>query len=155
MKFEVNLFPFGHSLFPKDFFKNYTFETVTIHWTGTQYRQTPNVVRNWWLSQNNGIGAHFIIKDEHCLQCLPVHAITSHCGSATGNRTSIGVEIIPENPEGKFSDKSIQTVKELLSLFPPKHIVRHYDWSGKDCPRYYLDEKLWEQLKLAITPDSW
>ena len=84
MKFEVNLFPFRPFIVSKGFFQKLHFETVTIHWTGTQYRQTPSVVRNWWLTQNNGIGAHFIIKDEHCLQCLPVHAITSHCSSAVG-----------------------------------------------------------------------
>ena len=155
MKFEVKLFPEGHSLHPTQFFKNYEFQTVTIHWTGNQYGQTPSVIYDWWLKQNNGIGAHFVIKDEHCLQCVPTHAIVAHCGSATGNRTSIGIEVIPENAAGKFSEKSIKTIKELLSLYPPKHIVRHYDWSGKACPKNYIDNAAWEKLKLAITPDSW
>ena len=76
----------------------------------------------------------------------PVHAITSHCSSAVGNRTSIGIEIIPENPEGKFSDKSIQTVKELLSLFPPKHIIT----TGRaKTPRY---SRKYGKIKTCNTP---
>lgn len=155
MIFSMDLLPENHPTDTKAFFKNYTFDSITIHWTGPQYHQTTKIVRDWWLKSGGEASAHFVIKDDHCLQCVPIIKQAYHCGHPTGNRTSIGIEVIPENAKGKFSDKSIQTVKELLSLFPPKPLARHYDWSGKDCPKYYLDEHLWEQLKLAIKPDSW
>lgn len=155
MIFTVDLLPENHPTDTKAFFKDGIFDSITIHWTGPQYLQTPKVVRNWWLESGGQAAAHFIIKSNQCLQCVPFTKQAYHCGNPTGNRTSLGIEVIPMDEDGRFSDDSIKTIKELLSLFSPKPIFRHYDWSGKECPKYYINEHRWEKLKLAITPDSW
>ena len=155
MMYYVNLLPEDHPTDTKQFFKGGRFDTITIHWTGDQFQQTPEVVRNWWLSQKNGAAAHFVIKDNVCLQCIPPYKTAFHCGDPVGNRTSLGIEVIPYDKTGIFSAQSRQTLKDLLSFFPPVPILRHYDWTQKECPKFYIDEEKWKQLKLAILPDSW
>lgn len=155
MMFYVDLLPEEHPTNSLKFFPDFKPDSITIHYTGEQYGQTPQVVRDWWESQTTGIAAHFVIKDNVCLQCLPIHRSAFHCGHPTGNRTSLGIEVIPHDKSGIFSGQSKATLKELLSLFNPVPLLRHHDWSGKNCPKYYIDNEKWEQLKLAITPDWW
>lgn len=149
------LLPDDHQTNTGLFFSNYRHDSITIHWTGELFHQSPSVVKKYWEREGNSASAHFIIKDEACLQCLPVHRVAYHCGNPTGNATSLGIEVIPQSELGEFSARSIETLRNLLFLFHPTPILRHYDWSGKDCPRFYLDEERWKQLLLAITPSSW
>lgn len=121
--------------------------TVTIHWIGPFPGQTPEQVRNYWISSKGEASAHFIIKDEECLQCWPLEKAAWHAGCRPGNYTSIGIEVVPEDTDGRFSDKSITTLKELLDrYFPNRPLVRHYDWTGKDCPKFYVDREHWTGL---------
>lgn len=119
--------------------KKLTVETpvITIHWTGPYPGQSPDMVRNWWINSKGEASAHYIVKDDEVIQCWDNDTVAWHTGTKSGNNTSIGIEVIPENIEGKFSEASINTLCELISMIPHKGIVRHYDWSGKDCPAYY------------------
>lgn len=80
------------------------------------------------------------------MQCWPIDKIAWHAGCRAGNITSIGIEVIPKNIEGEFSEKSIKTLKELLKTLPKIPLVRHYDWTGKKCPAYYCDNDKWQEL---------
>lgn len=155
MIIQQSLLPDDHPTNTELFFRDYRHDSITIHWTGELFHQSPQVVKKYWEREGNSASAHFIIKDEACLQCLPVHRVAYHCGHPTGNATSLGIEVIPQSELGEFSARSIETLRNLLFLFHPTQILRHYDWSGKDCPRFYLDEERWKQLLLAITPSSW
>lgn len=130
-------------------------QSITIHWIGAFPGQTPDIVRNWWLESGHMSSAHFIIKDDICMQCWPIHKVAYHAGTPAGNNTSIGIEVIPATFEGEFSKASIKTLRELLFLFPKMPIYRHYDWTGKDCPKFYINEERWQKLLLEITPESW
>jgi N-acetylmuramoyl-L-alanine amidase len=121
-------------------------KSITIHWIGPYPKHTPQGVRRWWEIGNDGTGvqasAHFIVKDSEVLQCLPLNEVAWHIGdgrNGVGNNTAIGIEVIPMNSEGEFSEESIQSVKELLKILPNVEIKRHFDWVGKDCPRFYTD----------------
>ena len=36
------------------------------------------------------------------------------------------------------------------------HIIRHYDVTGKDCPRYFVaNEQAWEQFKMDAAEADW
>lgn len=119
--------------------------SITIHWVGPYPGQTPEVVRNWWIQSKGEAGAHYIVKDDNVLQCIPEQEVAWHCG-CHGNYSSIGIEVIPFNKEGLFSQASIDSVIELLKRLPKVRLMRHYDWTKKDCPRYYIDEKKWIAL---------
>jgi N-acetylmuramoyl-L-alanine amidase CwlA len=138
--------------------------SITIHWVGPYPNQTPEVVRNWWIKGPDGKGieasAHFIIKDDRIMQCIPTGEVAWHCGGK-GNYTSFGIEVIPANKEGKFSDLSIDTLIYCISTLPAHSILlRHYDWTKKDCPLYYTPlseggQERWEWLITAITEEAW
>jgi N-acetylmuramoyl-L-alanine amidase CwlA len=137
--------------------------SITIHWVGPYPNQTPEIVRNWWLNGPDGKGieasAHFIVKDERIMQCIPLSEVAWHCGSK-GNYSSIGIEVIPSNTEGRFSDQSIDTLIYCISTLPKVKLLRHYDWTQKNCPLYYTPlseggQERWEWLKSAITEEAW
>lgn len=125
--------------------------TVTIHWIGPYPGQTPEQVRKYWIDSKGEPSAHFIIKDDECVQCWPIDKVAWHAGCRSGNYTSIGIEVVPENTDGRFSDASIETLKALLDkYFPGLPLVRHYDWTGKDCPKYYIDSNNWADLLVKL-----
>lgn len=121
---------------------------VTIHWVGPYPGQTPDIVRDYWIASRSEASAHVIIKDDVVMECWPLNKIAYHAGHSIGNDYSIGIEIIPENKVGRFSEQSLKTLKEYIDTYlPNKPIVRHYDWSGKLCPAYYCVSEHWTELK--------
>jgi N-acetylmuramoyl-L-alanine amidase CwlA len=137
--------------------------SITIHWIGPYPTQTPEIVRNWWLNGSDGKGteasAHFIVKEDRIVQCIPLAEVAWHCG-CNGNYTSIGIEVIPKNKAGEFSELTVETLIYCVSTLPKLELRRHYDWTKKDCPLYYTPlseggQKRWEQLAAAIREEAW
>lgn len=125
--------------------------SVTIHWIGAYPEQSIDEVRSWWEKGGGEASAHIIIKDDEACQCWPFDKVAWHAGNSEGNRTSVGIEVVPMNTEGEFSKASIKALKAILNdFFPDLPIKRHYDWSGKDCPAYYVDEARWKKLKKEL-----
>lgn len=140
-------------------------ESITIHWIGPYPSHNPSGVRNWFEKGNDGSGsgssAHFIVSENEILQCVPVNEKAWHAGdgrNGKGNSSSIGIEVIPDDKEGSFSGRTIARLGELLSVLPKLPLVRHFDWSGKDCPKYYTPKAedgeagngRWERLKETL-----
>jgi N-acetylmuramoyl-L-alanine amidase len=103
--------------------------------------------------------AHYIVKDNRIVQCIPASEVAWHAGPKA-NYTSLGIEVIPANKEGKFSDLSIETLIYCVSTLPRLPLMRHYDWTQKDCPLYYTPfaadgNKHWEELKARIEEEIW
>jgi hypothetical protein len=125
---------------------NRTLQRIIVHWIGPYANQAVSTPRNWWENGSDKRGvqasAHFILKDEDVLQCVPLDEIALHSGDARNN-DSIGIEIIPMNNAGEFSETTIKTLKELIAYIREKTgislpIERHYDGvQKKDCPRFY------------------
>jgi len=122
-------------------------EKIIIHWIGPFLNHTPLGVRNWWENGSDGRGvrasAHFIVKDEEVLQCLPLGEVGWHSGDIR-NLNSIGIEVIPMNIAGEFSQKTKNTLRELVKYIRIDtgihnlEIERHFDGvQKKDCPRFY------------------
>ena len=146
MKLTKKFIPEGTNCDTGQYFAEGQPSVITVHWVGPFPGQTPDIVRDYWINSGGEASAHYIIKDDECMQCWPENKVAWHAGCTTGNKTSIGIEIIPSNKEGVFSEKSIQTLKELIHTFPKMPIIRHYDWTGKDCPKYYTNTDKWTEL---------
>lgn len=125
-------------------------KSITLHWIGPYPHHTPAGVKDWWENGGGEASAHYIIKDDECLQCWENDDVAWHCGNKEGNESSIGIEIIPANEKGMFSKESIATLKALLATLPKVPLKRHYDWSGKDCPKYYCDAQQWFDLQQEL-----
>jgi len=123
-------------------------ERIIIHWIGPYPNQSATSPWNWWENGSDGKGikasAHFIVKDDAVLQSLPLNEIGWHSGDAR-NLDSIGIEVVPKNLAGEFSDTTIATLRDLVAhirkeIGKPLPLERHYDGvQKKDCPRYYTD----------------
>jgi len=122
-----------------------TVDRIIIHWIGP-YLQRISTVRDWWENGSDGRGvqasAHYVVKDDQVLQCLPLNEVGWHSGDAR-NRFSIGIEVCPMDLKGEFSQSTIDTLRDLILLIRQTHpnaqiIERHFDGTQKkDCPRYY------------------
>ena len=121
-------------------------DRIIIHWIGPYPGQGVTTPQNWWENGGDGAGvqasAHFIAKDENVLQCLPLNEVGKHSGDSR-NYSSIGIEVIPMNTEGEFSEATKNTLKELVAYIRGQtktdlKLERHFDCTqGKDCPRFY------------------
>ena len=132
-------------------------DKIIIHWIGPYPNQTVNSPWNWWEYGDDGGGvqasAHFILKDDNIIQSLPLNETGWHSGDAR-NYNSIGIEVVPMNEQGKFSESTIKTLKELIHKIRKDvdinlPLERHYDGvQKKDCPKFY------SPLSNVITKDN-
>lgn len=100
--------------------------------------------------------SHFVIGLEgEIIQCVPLYEV-SYC-SNNRNSDTIAIECCHPDETGEFTEATYQSLIRLLSFLCSEleldetHIIRHYDVTGKCCPKYYVDhEDAWEALKLDV-----
>lgn len=100
--------------------------------------------------------SHFIVGlDGEIVQCIP----TKEIAYASNNRNydTIAIEVCHPDETGKFSEKTYQSLVKLTVwlankyYIQDKNIIRHYDVTGKLCPKYYVEhEDAWKKLKDEI-----
>lgn len=129
---------------------------IVIHYTanaGSSAEGNRNYFENLKNKKKNFASSHFIVglKGE-IIQCVPLDEISY----ASNNRNSdtIAIECCHEDDSGKFNEKTYQSVVELVAWLCGKYnlqkddIIRHYDVTGKQCPKYYVKhKKAWSKLK--------
>jgi N-acetylmuramoyl-L-alanine amidase len=98
---------------------------------------------------------HIAIDDEMAVEAIPLNEVAYHAGDYTGNRTSIGIEICESGDREKTLNNSAIVVAKLLKKYGwgTDKLKRHYDWSGKNCPRILnitLDWSGWTAFKLLV-----
>ena len=101
--------------------------------------------------------AHFIIGLQgEIVQCIP----TSEIAFASNGRNSdtLSIECCHEDEDGKFNSQTYQSLVELCAFLlgkfdlTPDDLIRHYDVTGKMCPKYYVEHSTeWEQLKQDVS----
>jgi N-acetylmuramoyl-L-alanine amidase len=124
--------------------------------------------------------AHYIIGLlGEVIQCLPEQEIAYHVGankytpnalkrlSSYPNNCTIGIELChPEDVAiqkkdavwiGRFTPETLDSCRKLIKeiferygLFP-ENVYRHYDITGKECPRYFVrNEAVWKQFIASL-----
>ena len=136
---------------------------IVIHYVGNA-GSTAEANRNYFENLRSGqkmsngqyryASSHYIVglKGE-IIECIPETEVAYHASSA--NKDHIGIEVCHPTADGKFSKVTYKALIELIihickrhSLKPLRDVIRHYDVTGKDCPRYYVQNPSeWEQLK--------
>ncbi|WP_082672900.1 peptidoglycan recognition protein family protein [Paenibacillus senegalimassiliensis] len=123
--------------------------TITIHNTGNPSSTAANE-RAWLTNPSNNRTAsyHIVVDDKEAIECLPLNESAWHAGDGSraksGNRTSIGVEICERN----YSQSLDNAVKLVAAMLKERgwgidRLRRHWDWSGKVCPRLMYDSGKW------------
>ena len=141
-------------------------KTTKIAWHFTGQHDVPakntvsyfsNVVASGYKVNGRYIYAssHLVIGLEgEIYQLMPFNEIAYTTNQA--NYYSIGIECATTGTDDHYSDKEyVSMVKtgawlaQIYGLDPREDFIRHYDVTGKICPRYFVNHKIqWKQFKL-------
>lgn len=130
--------------------------SVTVHSTANPNSTALNE-RNWLVNPANTREAswHIAVDDKMAVQAIPLTEVAYHAGTYTGNRTSIGIEICESGDRKKTLNNASIVIAEILKRkgWGTDRLRRHYDWSGKNCPRILNlsgDWHEWYQFKRLV-----
>ncbi|MCI8464937.1 MAG: N-acetylmuramoyl-L-alanine amidase [Lachnospiraceae bacterium] len=129
---------------------------VVVHYTanpGTSAKQN----RDYFAGLADGaagtyVSSHFIIDtDGTILQCIPISEVAY--ASNDRNYDTVSIECCHEDESGKFTKETYTSLVKLVAwlsdiyMIETKDILRHYDVTGKNCPKYFVDhEDKWEKF---------
>lgn len=124
--------------------------SITIHNTGNP-ASSARAERNWLTNQSNNRTAsyHIVVDEREAIECLPLNECAWHAGDgsglASGNRTSIGIEICESGDYAQTLENAAELVAKMLRErgWGVDRLRRHFDWSGKICPRLMYDDGRW------------
>ncbi|MCR8656181.1 peptidoglycan recognition protein family protein [Paenibacillus endoradicis] len=124
--------------------------SITIHNTGNPSSTAKNE-RAWLTNTSNDRVAsfHIVMDEKEAIEVLPLNEVAWHAGDGSGmksgNRTSIGIEICESGNYSVTLDHAIELVAKMLHErgWGIERLRRHYDWSGKNCPRLMNSDGKW------------
>lgn len=134
---------------------------IVVHWVGNA-GSSAIANRNYFESLKNShatyASSHYIIGLEgEIIRCIPDDEVAFHSGNWNMNRKSIGIEDCHPDWEGKFNDKTYTSLVELVANLCKQYgiginnVIRHYDVTGKCCPKYYVEHNdAWQQFKQDV-----
>ena len=132
---------------------------VVIHYVanpGTSAEDNRNYFEGLKDSGATYASSNYIVGLEgEIIQCIPLDEI-AYCSNER-NDDSISIECCHPDETGQFNETTYQSVVKLTAWLCGRYnltadnIIRHYDVTGKECPKYYVDhEDAWVQFKLDV-----
>lgn len=128
---------------------------IVIHYTanpGTSAQQNRDYFEMLKDLEGPKVSSHFIVGLEgEIIQCIP----SSEWAYASNQRNedTLSIENCHPDESGKFNPKTYDSLVELTSWLckkfdlTEKDVIRHYDVTGKLCPKYFVEhEDAWEQF---------
>lgn len=133
-------------------------QKVIVHWVGnagSSALANRNYFENLKDTHKTYASSHYIVGlNGEIIKCIPEDEVAFHSGSYSMNRKSIGIETCHPDWDGKFNDATYNSLVELCADICKRYslgidaIIRHYDVTGKECPRYYVrNEQEWIKFK--------
>lgn len=128
---------------------------IVVHYTanpGTTAQQNRDYFQGLAQSGKTYASSHFVIGLEgEIVQCIPCSEISY--ASNDRNKDTISIECCIEDETGKFNNKTYDSLVRLTTWLMGRYelrsadVIRHYDVTGKACPKYFVDhEDSWEQF---------
>ena len=132
---------------------------VALHWYGKPGQSAWEVWRYFDARQGPEYGsAHFIVDAETVLHAVPVDEIAYHAGPMQEttpearerwgdypNAHLVGIEMAHDDWAGRIAPATLAKARMLCAwlcwrfdLNPMSDIVRHFDVTGKLCPRWFV-----------------
>lgn len=128
---------------------------IVIHYTANPSSTAKNnrdYFENLKDKHTASVSSHFIVglKGE-IIQCIPLNEIAY--ASNNRNKDTISIETCHPDDTGKFNDSTYQSLQKLVqALMKTYHldkedVIRHYDVTGKNCPKYFVEnEDAWQDF---------
>ena len=138
---------------------------VVIHYVGNP-GTTARANRNYFESLSSGeegtyASSHFIVGlDGEVIQCVPLTEVAY--ASNTRNDDTVSIEVCHPDETGEFSPVTYARTVELTAwlcrafrLDPETDVIRHYDVTGKECPRYYVEHpEAWDAFRADVAAET-
>jgi N-acetylmuramoyl-L-alanine amidase CwlA len=139
---------------------------ILIHYVGNPGTSAMNN-RNYF--ENNTSSSHYIVGlNGEVLRLIPEDELSNSAGKAyapkyedmakVNNKLYISIEVCHNDASGRFSEKTINALMELVQDickrrgFKSNDVLRHYDRTGKSCPLYYVNHpEEWTRLRELCT----
>lgn len=151
---------------------------IVCHWTAnTKKGADAQANRNYFNNGSPGPGgtlraasAHYCVDDHSIVQCIPDGEVAYHVGARkyntigyalfgdapalTPNYFTVGYEMCV-NSDGNWEltrGHSIDLAAHLLVKheLTIQSLYRHFDVTGKDCPKMLLDPKAWSEYRAEV-----
>lgn len=128
---------------------------IVIHYTanpGTSAIANRNYFEGLKDSHITKASSHFVVGLEgEVVQCIPSSEIAY--ASNERNDDTLSIECCIEDETGKFSKPTYDAVVHLTAWLiehfglETENVIRHYDVTGKACPKYFVDHPAeWERF---------
>ena len=131
-------------------------KAVVIHYLGnpeTTAQQNRDYFESLKDLKDTSMSSNYVIGLEgEIIQCVPDNEVAYASNQA--NNYSISIENCNIDSSGKFLRETYISLVKLVAYLTAEYdlgrdqILRHYDVTGKECPRYYVEnEESWETFK--------
>ena len=124
---------------------------IVVHYTGNPSSTAQNN-RDYFNKPDTDVCSHFVIGlDGEIIQCVPLDEKSA--ASNNRNLDTISIEVCHPDSSGKLNDATYASLVKLTawlcdnSGLKGKDVIRHYDITGKVCPKYFVDnQSAWEDF---------
>lgn len=133
-------------------------EYLTIHSTANPDSTAQNE-RDWLTNPSNTRTAswHLVVDENEAIEAIPQNEVAWHAGdgkNGTGNNKSISIEICESGNRQKTIENAVKLSAQILRErgWGIERLRRHYDWSGKHCPRILEKDNWaeWNEFKIMV-----
>ena len=129
---------------------------ICVHYTGDCGASADRLALFFTTNSAAKTSSQYIVGiNGEVIRCIPDNEIAY--AAANQNANTIHIEVCYKDKAGKFEEKSIAALNELVLSLMDKYkigaenVLRHYDLTGKHCPAYYVDATRWAALHERIT----
>lgn len=128
---------------------------IVVHYTanpGTGAQANRNYFEGLKDSHETKVSSHFVIGlNGEIIQCIPTTEIAY--ASNDRNTDTIAIECCHPDSTGAFNQSTYDSLVHLTAWLCGEYglttedVIRHYDVTGKDCPKYYVEHpEAWERF---------
>lgn len=133
---------------------------IVIHYVGnpgTTAAQNRSYFESLMETKEAEASSHYIVGlDGEIIQCVPLNEYAY--ASNKRNADTISIESCHPDDTGKYNAVTYDSMVALSAylcviydLDPMEDLIRHYDVTGKECPRYFVEnEDEWEAFKKQV-----
>ena len=137
-------------------------EWIVMHYTANDGDSGMSNARYFQKALNPVASAHYFVDDREIVQSVPDEYVAYHCGAYKyrhpfcRNYNSIGVEMCDSvgAVPAATRERTAAFVRELMDKYgvPVENVLRHYDVTGKSCPRQMAGKNNaeWEAFKASV-----
>lgn len=132
---------------------------IVIHYTanpGSSAQANRDYFENLKDTHITKTSSNFIVGlDGEIIQCVPTWEVAY--ASNNRNKDTVSIECCHPDNDGKFTKRTYRSLVQLTAWLclkfnlSEKDVIRHYDVTGKNCPKYYVEnEKAWKSFREDI-----